>query len=621
LWIEQNKQEIYEPSINGGKAKTIGISQIIGANPEYDIEHTIPRSISQDNSQSNKTLCSRFFNREIKKNKTPIELQNHDLILPFVEHWKKEADSIDVEINILNRRIKAASTKENKDRSIRKRHYLSLKKAYLEDKYYNFIRKEPKTGFKNSQIPDTGIITKYAQSYLRSYFKRVESVKGGMVAEFRKLWGVQKSFRDENDKKHYEEKDRSKHTHHTIDAITIACMTKQKYDMLAHAWTLEDEARLPEARRIIESSKPWKTFAEDIAKIEEEILVSHYTPDNLKKQSKKILRVRGKKQFVAEVTTDEKGKKIPKTDANGKIIYKLNEAGQKIPRLQQGDTVRGSLHQDSIYGRVLDPETKEIRSVIRKSLESLKANDIEKIVDPEVKEIVKKAVADKIIIMSSNTQQANKIDKEIGVWMNKEKGVAINKVRIYADSVKNPLQIKKHAESSKSRHEHKQFVLGQNDENYAMAIYEGVDKKGNAKRVYEILNNIDAGKFYRLSNKDKNDTLIPQSHLETNYPLSYIVKKGDLILFYEKDVEELYNMNSAELGKRLYKLAKFDAQGRLTFRFHKEARQASDLKEVYQVDFNAPFEQIRLQVSKLNILLQKKDFDFSPSGKIFFKKK
>jgi CRISPR-associated endonuclease Csn1 len=33
--------------------------------------------------------------------------------------------------------------------------------------------------------------------------------------------------------------------------------------------------------------KTEKTFKEDLIKIEEEILVSHYTPDNLKKQSKK----------------------------------------------------------------------------------------------------------------------------------------------------------------------------------------------------------------------------------------------------------------------------------------------------------------------------------------------
>ncbi len=631
LWIEQNKQEIYEPSINGGKSRTIGIAQIIGSNPDYDIEHTIPRSISQDNSQSNKTLCSKHFNREVKKNKMPTELQNFELILPFVEHWKREAEEIEKDINQLNKRIKASTTKEAKDKSIRKRHYLSLKKAYLEDKYNNFTRKEPKTGFKNSQIPDTGIITKYAQSYLRSYFKRVESVKGGMVAEFRKLWGIQKSFIDENGKKHYEEKDRSKHTHHTIDAITIACMTKPKYDILAHAWTLEDEGKLPEARRLIESSKPWKTFAEDIAKIEDEILVSHHTPDNLKKQSKKIMRVRGKKQFVAEMTTDENGKRVPKKDAKGKIVYKLDEKGQKIPRLQQGDTVRGSLHQDSIYGRVIDPETKEIRSVIRKSLESLKVSDIEKIVDPEVREIVKKAVADKVLLLSSNAQQANKLTGT--VWMNEAKGIAINKVRIYADSVKNPLQIKKHAELSKSRHPHKQFVLSQNDENYCMALYEGLDKKGNTKRAFELVSNLDAGSFYKSSNfrRGGQSSLVPEVCVNSQLPIKVILRKGDLVLFYEKNLEELWDISKDNLTKRLYKVIGFESDGRVQFRINGTAMQQSSMNvdemtivkymrdnniKNSVIDFNNPAPWLRLSQGNLNFIVQNLDFTFSSTGKI-----
>jgi len=619
LWIEQNKKEIYEPSINGGKARSIGISQIIGSNPDYDIEHTIPRSRSQDNSQANKTLCGKHFNREIKKKLMPSELDNHELILPFVAHWRKEAELLQKEIDQISRRIKGATTKDAKDKSIRKRHYLNFKKKYLEEKYENFVRLEPKVGFKNSQIPDTGIITRYAQAYLKSYFKRVVSVKGGMVAEFRKQWGIQKSFIDEHGQKHYEQKDRSKHTHHTIDAITIACMTKEKYDVLAHAWTLEDEANKKEAKAIIEKAKPWKTFAEDLVKIEEEILVSHYTPDNLKVQAKKIMRIRGKKQFVAEMEKDANGKLKPKTNGNGKVIFKLDEKGEKIPRLQQGDTVRGSLHQDTIYGRVLDPETKEVRSVIRKSLESLKASDIDKIVDPEVKERVRQAIQEKVFVFSSSAQQANKIDNEIGVWMNKEKGVAIHKVRIYADSVKNPLEIKKHVEFSKSRHLHKQHVYGQNDENFAIAVYEGLDKKGNVKRVFETVNNLDAGEYYKLSNIKSNTSIVPLIDFRTNFKFSYLIKKGDMVLFYEKEGEELRDLSDEVLGNRLYKLAKFDAQGRLTFRFHKEARQASELREIYQVNFVKPFEQIRLQVSKLNILLQNKDFFFDSTGKISFR--
>ncbi len=616
LWIEQNRCEIYE------RGNNISICDIIGSNPKYDIEHTIPRSISQDNSLLNKTLCSREFNRDIKKTKMPIELSNHLEILPRIAHWKEEAENYDREIEIITRSIKTIATREAKDKKIRRRHYLSLKRDYLQGKYDRFIWEEPKVGFKNSQIPDTGIITRYAQAYLKSYFKRVESVKGGMVAEFRKQWGIQESFIDENGQKQYKEKDRSKHTHHTMDAITIACMTKDKYNVLAQAWKLEDEQNKTKAKAIIEAAKPWKTFKEDMEKIEKEILVSHYTPDNVKKQTKKIMRVRGKKQFVAEIERNANGKAVPKKDKNGKIIYKSGPDGKKIPRYQQGDTIRGSLHQDSLYGAIKDPmNTEEIRYVIRKDLESIKASDVDSIVDEVVKEKVKEAILNKVLLISSNPQQKNKFAENEKVWMNKEKGIPINKVRLYANSVKNPLEIKEHAELSKSRHEHKQKVYGQNDENFAIAIYEGIDKKGKLKRAYECINNMQAGEYYKLSNAEfrKEYDIVTNPHDKTNLPLKYILKKGMMVIFYDKDSSEINDMNVGELGRRLYKLSKFDAQGRLTFRPHFEARQASELKEKYSVDFDFPFEQIRLQVSKLNMMVEGYEFTMSPKGEIHFK--
>lgn len=619
LWLEQNRMEIYEPSVNGGVSKNIRISQIVGSNPDYDIEHTLPRSISQDNSQMNKTLCSQKFNRDIKKQKMPSELNNHELILPFILHWKEEADNLSREIEIITRTIKGVATKEAKDRKIRRRHYLTLKRDYLKGKYQRFIDEEVKGGFKNSQIPDTGIITKYAQAYLKSYFKRVESVKGGMVAEFRKIWGIQESYQ-ENDKKYYSEKDRSKHTHHTIDAITIACMTKEKYDVLATAWTLEDKEQVNEARKLLADSKPWKTFKEDLKKIEEAILVSHHTPDNLKKQSKKIIRIRGKKQYIAETEKGSNGKTVVKKDINQNIIYKIGKDGKKLPRLQQGDTIRGSLHQDTIYGAIKNPlNNEEIRYVIRKDLESIKASDVESIVDEVVREKVKEAIENKVLLISSNPQQKNKVDGK--VWMNKDKGVVINKVRLYANSVKNPLHIKEHTPLSKSRHEHKQKVYGQNDENYALAIYEGLDKKGKIKRAFESINNKDAGQYFKLSNKDFNQNydIVTNPHDKTDLPLKYILKKGLMVLFYKENASELYDLSVKDLYKRLYKLSKFDAQGRLTFRTHFEARQASELKEVYNIDFEIPFEQIRLQVSKLDMIVEGYDFVLTPSGKIILK--
>ena len=626
LWMEQDRKEIYE---NGN---SIGIAQIIGSNPDYDFEHTIPRSRSQDNSQMNKTLCSQKFNREIKGNKMPIELNNYFEILPRIAHWKEESDNLTREIEIISRSIKAASTKELKDKKIRRRHYLTLKRDYLKGKYDRFIWEEPKVGFKNSQIPDTGIITKYSQAYLKSYFKRVESVKGGMVAEFRKIWGIQESFQ-ENDKKYFHEKDRSKHTHHTIDAITIACMTKEKYDVLANAWTHEDKGQLGEARKLLADSKPWKTFKEDLKKIEEEILVSHYTPDNVKKQSKKIVRVRGKKQYVAETIKDTNGKAIVQKDGNDKIIFKLDKEEKRIPRLQQGDTIRGSLHQDSIYGAIKNPlNTEEIRYVIRKDLESIKASDVENIVDEMVKEKVKDAIANKVLVMSSNAQQKNKLDGT--VWMNEEKGIPINKVRLYANSVKNPLHIKAHSDLSKSRHEHKQKVYGQNDENYCMAIYEL-----DGKRDFELINNFNLAKLikqgqgnYPVSKEKEVKGKKVQIPIAKSNNRDIILKKGQQVIFYDKAVEipkditeiidfmgriyiiEGLSINRVKSGNNFYEF------GVIQLRYFKEARKSDDIKKDnfkpdgdFKLGENKPTR--KMSPGQFTAFVEGIDFRVLPSGK------
>jgi CRISPR-associated endonuclease Csn1 len=592
LWIEQNRQEIYEPSINDGMSRKIAISQIIGENPDYDIEHTIPRSISQDNSQMNKTLCSKSFNRDIKKKSMPSELKNHEIILQHVKHWRNESEKMTIEIEKISRQIKAAATKEAKDKKITQRHYLTLKRDYLKGKYERFTWVEPKVGFKNSQIPDTGIITRYAQAYLKSYFKQVESVKGGMVAEFRKIWGIQESYQKDG-KKYYTEKDRSKHTHHTIDAITIACMTKDKYDALAHAWTLEEKSDLQGVRTLLSNSKPWKTFKEDLKKIEDEILVSHYTPDNLKKQAKKIIRIRGKKQYVAEMVNDVDGKLVPKNDANNRIAYKVDEKGEKIPRLQQGDTIRGSLHQDSIYGAIKNPnDQNETQYVIRKDLESLKGTDIENIVDKTVREKVLEAIQNKVIVLSSNPQQKNKINEP--VWMNFEKQIPIKKVRIIANSVKNPLEVKKHAALSLSKQRHKQMVYGQNDENYAMAIYELEGKKDfTLINNFEVANLTKEGKSIYSPFKTKLNKGVPiQMPIAKRNGKDLVLKRGQQVIFYDSEIEQPESISDlADLSGRIYIIeglsiqrivrpsGKIDEYGVVMFRYFREARKSDDLKK------------------------------------------
>jgi CRISPR-associated endonuclease Csn1 len=586
LWEEQDHVCLYT-------GKNIKISDFIGGNPMFDIEHTIPRSISSDNSQENKTLCDVEFNRTVKGNKIPTELAVHANILPRLIKWNERIKELDYKVQS-RKKARGMETKEQKDKRIKQKHLFKLEYDYWHGKYSRFVIKDVTKGFKNSQLVDTGIITKYAKEYLKTIFDNVYSIKGEMTAEFRRLWGLQ----DE-----YKKKERINHAHHCIDAITVACITKDKYDMLASAHRADEENKKQVAKDILRQSKPWATFAEDMKTLEQELLVTHYTPDQMGKASKKRMRIRGKL----------------KRDKNGQVMY------------QQGDTARVALHKDTFYGAIerhdVDKKTGEIlkdengddkkviKYVVRKELGKLKESDIEKVVDATVKEKLAAAV------------ENNGFKKAMAnvVWMNEEKGIEIKKVRIFADSVTDPIKIK--YQNNLSRKDYKLHYYAQNDGNYIIALYETINEKGKKIQDFEIINNMTAVDSINTSTEDKGKpTMVPENKTiisgKKDYvaPLKFFIKKGMHVLFYKENAEEILEMSKKELSLRLYKVVKFDKSGRVYFRPHTEARPASELKEQYIMKYDSLVEQIPVTIKNLNALIENKDFTISILGNIEFKK-
>lgn len=580
LWKEQNHICIYT-------GKTINLSSFLGVNPEFDIEHTLPRSRSWDNSQKNKTLCENKFNRETKGNKTPFELQMEKDILPRIHHWKDRYESLYKDIQKLKGQSRNASDKEQKDNLIQKRHYLQMEHDYWKGKYERFTMEQIKEGFKNSQSVDIGIISKYARAYLKSVFNKVYSVKGEMVSEYRKAWGVNITTQDENGK---EIKDRSNHIHHCIDAVTIACMDKNKYDKLAHAWGLEDKGEYEKAKKELTAEKPWSIFTQDVRNLKNDVLIVHHNKNVLPIQTKKKFRKRGKIQYriVDNLSDDFKNKKEGKDyfiiGSNGTTTY-------RVPIFLQGDTVRGSLHQATFYGAIAkgkdgmiqkDNKDKVIPSyVVRKELKNLKKTDVANIVDDGIRAIIEQADKDKLITFNNNGAKV----VEAGIWQNKKKQIPLKKVRIYT-SVKSPLQdFKQHATPFLSKHDYKQQFNVVNDENYCMAIYEGENEKGKTERAYELINNIEAGEYYKLKNrKDRklnNITLIPEKHIETGYSQKrfngkpVILLKGLKVLLLNDENED-FNFNDESLIKsRLYTITGLDKDG-IKVMYHQEGRSNSD---------------------------------------------
>ena len=559
LWKEQKHICLYT-------GKQIKLSDFIGADPKYDIEHTIPRSVGGDSTKMNLTLCDSHFNRDIKKAMLPTELVNHEEIMSRIADWKEKYESLDKQIRKQKGLSKGASTKEQKDVIIKKRHLLELERNYWRGKYERFTMENVPEGFSRRQGTDISVISKYARLYLKSLFKRVFTVKGIATSDFRKIWGIQDI---------YSKKERVNHVHHCIDAIVIACIGLDEYGKLGAYYHDEENNRWYGASKA-SFPKPWATFAEDIKKIQDEILVFHYTPDNMPKQGRRRIKINGRKMLC------------------------------------KGDAARNALHKDTYYGAI--ESEGNIKYVKRIAVPSLQQSDIKNIVDETVKGIIEQAIRMKGFKEAISSP----------IWMNEEKRIPINKVRCFAPSVTNPLNIRKQRDLSAKEYKREFHVA--NDSNYLLALYIGKDKKGKPKKEFELVNMLDAAQYFKASNNKQvvGNNIVP-TRSKHDYPFAYTLKIGTMVLLYEESPEEIWDASPQELNRRLYKvvgLSSMNINGcsyaTINMRHHEEARQSKDVKSkngAYKQgeDFRAAIIMLHTQI---NALVQGYDFEINEIGEI-----
>lgn len=576
LWLEQEKICPYT-------GQPIPISGFIGGATAFDIEHTVPRARGGDDSQMNKTLCESRFNRMVKQAKLPAELANHAEVKTRLDDtmgWKEKMTTLQKQIENSVRKSRSATTKEDKDKAIRQRHYLQMKFDYWKGKYERFMMTRVPDGFSNRQGVDIGIIGRYARMYLGTVFERIYTVKGATTAEFRRMWGLQ----DE-----YAKKERVNHVHHCIDAITIACIGRNEYDRWARYVADEERYRYGQGARPV-FEKPWPTFTEDVKAVADELLVSHHTPDNMPKQSRKKWCIRGRVQ--------------------------LDSAGQ--PLYQQGDTARALLHKDTFYGAI--KQAGEVCYVVRKPLFKMEnVGDVEKIVDDVVRQKVKEAIA------AVGFKQA--ISPEYTIWMNEAKGIPIRKVRLKVPTVTNPIHLKPQRDLSDKPY--KQHYHVANDSNYCMAIYEGTNTKGKIVRSFRLVSNLEAARYYKTgTDKRLESGLVPLSDADGN-PLRCLLKPGTMVLFYENSPAELYDCTQAELAKRLYKVTgmsidpqKNKTYGSIALKHHQEARPLKELKILKGKWAHDTVFRPMIGISHLqfNAMVEGVDFELTVTGEVKFKR-
>lgn len=558
LWEEQGHICLYT-------GKQICISDFIGGNQKFDIEHTIPRSVGGDSTKMNLTLCDSRFNRDVKKTKLPTELPNYEEIMARINDWREKYESLDGQIRRQKKLSKGATTKDQKDAIIRKRHLLELQRDYWRGKYLRFTMESVPEGFSRRQGTDISVISKYARLYLKSLFKHVYTVKGIATSDFRKIWGIQKA---------YSKKERVNHVHHCIDAIVIACIGLDEYNKLGsyyhdeenHEWYGMSKAYF---------KKPWATFVEDVEKVQDEILIYHYTPDNMPKQ--------GRRRILLDV------------DINGRK--------KKKKVLCKGDAARGSLHKDTYYGAIMSSGEDTPYYVVRKNVDNhLSDQDIKNIVDDVVRGIIQNAVA-----------KGGKDALNGTIWMNEEKQIPIKKVRCIT-SVKYPLSFEHRKPRDTSNKSYKNDYYVAPDDNYLMAVYKGVTSKGKVKYMYEFINMIDAARFYKQSN-DK--VLVDGNIVQLNkggLNLYYTLKKGTMVLLYVDNPDEIWE-NNGDWSRRLYKVTELWKDGRIVVTKHTEARPSSEVPKVTK-GFCIGDSKGLYSYSKFSALVQDYDFEINELGEI-----
>ena len=598
-WLEKGIKCIYTD-------KPISLTSLFVEN-ETDIEHTIPRSRSFDNSMANKTVCFAYYNREVKKNRMPTELEDYEEIKKRLLPWEKRVEHLEYRVRFWQRKSKQSLTKENKDKAIRQKHLWQMELDYWKDKLSRFTMTEVPEGFRSKQLNDTRLITKYAYHYLKSVFGKVDVQKGIITSEFRKIFGFPAKTRDN-------------HSHHAIDAtiLTLIPVASRRDEMLRLFYEIQEDKKLNIDTKEKEKQLEWLIKSCRIGKtvgiaehIENNILVKHISNDRALTPAIRNKRVGGKvvwkRNEKGEILIDTDGKKIPQ--------YKLT-----------GDCIRGKLHQASFYGAI-----KQSKKAIEKKGKKKKGqkNDISyKTSYDEISYVIRRelkgfeslydlhrVIVDenlyKIIKQKCKKEQFRKACNK-GICM-PNCSYPIRHVRCYAYDVKNPLHIKQQTYLSKK--DYKQTYHVKTGDLYAMCRYRNSDNKVKYEvlKLSDLIKNGEGG--YGISEV-----------IDNGYYLDAILRSGKQVILYKdnKDLDNLLRkpIDIKLLSERLYVIERFESANIVNLKKHicsKPLNETGRGKAIILKSFdNVLPEKIRQSINELNYLLEDIDFKITLEGKIIF---
>lgn len=549
LWLEQKYRSPYTGQI-------IPLNKLF--TPEYEIEHIIPQSRFFDDSFSNKVICESAVNK-LKDNQLGLEfIKNH--------YGQKVPMGLGKEVSVFTEAEYNDFIKENYSKNRSKRN-----KLMLEEIPEKMIER---------QLNDTRYISKFISNVLSNIVrseknddginsKNIIPLNGKITSELKQDWGLNDVWNDlilprfermnqitnsnlfttynEKYQKYLPtvpfeyskgfQKKRIDHRHHALDALIIACATRDHVNLLNNQSAKSEMKRYDlqhklrntekwkdkdgkERDKFTEFKKPWNTFTEDSRNVLETIIVSF----------KQNLRVINKATNKYEKWVEKNGeKKKELVDQKG-----VNWA------------IRKPIHKETVSGKVDLPRIKvpkgKILTATRKSIDtSFSLKTIESITDTGIQKILTNYLLSK----DGNSELAfspegiEDMNKNIEKYNDGKPHQPIYKVRIFETGSKFPL--------GQAGNKKDKYVEAAKGTNLFFAIYQDENGKRNYATIplHEVIERQKQG----LSS-------VPEIN-EKGHQLLFFLSPNDLV--YVPNEDEIistvdFNNLTKEQTRRIYKM-------------------------------------------------------------------
>lgn len=403
LWLEQKYKSPYTGQI-------IPLNKLF--TPEYEIEHIIPQSRYFDDSFSNKIICESAVNK----------LKDNYIGLGFI----KQFGGTIVECGF-GKSVKVFEAEEYED--FVKKHY-----ANNRGKKNKLLLEEIPEKMIERQMNDTRHISKYISGVLSNIVrvedgsdegvnsKNIVPGNGRITTQLKQDWGLNDVWNElilprfermnqltnstdftawnENHQKFLPtvpiefskgfSKKRIDHRHHALDALVIACATKEHVNLLNNQSAKSDTKRYDLKKKLMKFEKVVYNNPQTGERIEREVPKQFLKPwDNF--------TVEAKSSLDKIIVSFKQNLRVINKATNYYEKY-VEKDGVKIKeRVEQTGTnwaIRKSLHEETVSGKIdlswVETSNGEFITATRKSLDtSFNLEKIKKITDTGIQKILR----------------------------------------------------------------------------------------------------------------------------------------------------------------------------------------------------------------------------------------